>query len=127
MSAEFGTWTEKGSERSSNFREFSNFVVKLQREADKCYLTGAGLFLFIDNSPTEFAFYNGMSPSKLLFDLVLIIRFIQLKCSTKIHIIHVAVTRMISHGTDELSSGNLNEGVLSKKYAAMYSNKSGCP
>ena len=112
LSVEFGTWTEIGSESSSNYREFANFVLKLEREAEKGNLDGAELFLFTDNATTESAFHNGTSSSKTLFDLILRVRLVQLNHSTRIHFIHIAGTRMIKQGTDGLSRGNMSEGVL---------------
>ena len=112
MAVEFGTWSEAGAANSSNFREFANLVMKLESEALKGQLDGAEIFLFTDNSTTECAFHNGTSTSKTLFELVLRMKVIQLKHATKIHVIHVAGTRMISQGTDGLSRGNLFEGVL---------------
>ena len=109
---EFGTWTEQGAENSSNYREFANFVMKLEVEGSRGRLTGAEMFLFTDNSTTESAFCNGTSSSQTLFELVLRIKVVQLKYGTKIHVIHVSGTRMISQGTDGLSRGNLFEGVL---------------
>ena len=105
LAVEYGTWTDKGSEATSNFREFSNFVSKLERDADLGKLTGVELFMFTDNATTESAFHNGTSSSKTLFDLILRIRVIQIKWSTRIHIVHVAGSRMIEQGTDALFKG----------------------
>jgi hypothetical protein len=71
--------------------------------------------MFTDNSTTELAFHNGTSGSKSLFELVLRLRMLQLKHGAKIHLIHVAGTRMISQGTDGISRGNLLEGVMAGK------------
>ena len=112
LSVEFGTWTKEASEYSSNFREFNNFVLKLEREATNDNLNGAELFLFTNNAVTESAFNNGTSSSKLLFDLILRIKVVQIKHGTRIHVIHIPGKRMIAQGTDGLSRGNLAEGVL---------------
>ena len=115
LAVEYGTWTEKGSESTSNFREFSNFVCKLEKDTSLGKLAGVELFIFTDNATTESAFHNRTSSSKTLSDLILIIRVIQIKWSTRIHIIHIAGSRMIEQGTDALSRGNLCEGVLLRK------------
>ena len=112
LTTEFGIWTERGSSQTSNFREFSNFVIKLEKEAKLGNLTGCELFLFTDNSTTEAAFHNGTSSSKKLFDLILRVRVVQLEYGVRIHIIHVSGSRMIEQGTDGLSRGNLFEGVM---------------
>ena len=44
--------------------------------------------------------------------MILRIRAVQINYGTRIHIIHIAGTRMIAQGTDGLSRGNLSEGVL---------------
>ena len=112
LTTEFGTWTERGSSQSSNFREFSNFVIKLEKEAQLGRLTGSELFLFTDNATTEAAFHNGTSSSPTLFDLILRVRVVQLNYAVRLHIIHVSGSRMIEQGTDGLSRGNLFEGVM---------------
>ena len=110
-----GTWTEKGSANSSNFREFGNFVLDLEEESKLGNLEGAEIFTFTDNSTTESAFYNGTTSSKRLFDLVLRVKKLELNHSVKIHFIHVSGKRMIAQGTDGISRGNLLEGVMAGK------------
>ena len=112
LSVEFGTWVEEAADLSSNFRELNNFVLKLEREAERGNLNGAELFLFTDNSTAEAAFNNGTSSSKLLFELVLRMKVVQMNHSIRIHVIHVPGTRMIAQGADGLSRGNLSEGVM---------------
>ena len=110
-----GTWNEKSSGTSSNLREMANFVVRLELEASMGKLEGVEVFLFTDNSTTEAAFFNGTTSSKTLFDLVLRLKDLQMKFSAKIHLIHVAGSRMIEQGTDGISRGNLMEGVMTGK------------
>jgi hypothetical protein len=68
--------------------------------------------MFTDNSTVEAAIHSGRSTSPRLRALV--IRFLALQtlheCS--IEVIHVAGTRMIAQGTDGISRGALNEGVM---------------
>jgi hypothetical protein len=45
-------------------------VNALLRAAEKGLLTGAEVFLFTDNQAAEGAYYQGTSPSRALFDLV---------------------------------------------------------
>jgi hypothetical protein len=115
LEIQIGTWTEAGTEHSSNFREFGNFVIRLEKDASEGKLKGAEVFMFTDNSTTESAFHNGTSTSKRLFELVLRLRALQLEHGAKIHMIHVAGTRMISQGTDGISRGNILEGVMAGK------------
>ena len=69
-------------------------------------------FIFIDNSTAEAAFFRGSSKSRLLFELILELRELKMKCKTRIHFVHVAGTQMIAQGSDGLSIGNISEGVM---------------
>ena len=75
-------------------------------------LAGTKLFIFMDNSTAESAFAKGSSSSMKLFEIVLRIRQLEMSSDCKIHISHVAGTRMISQGSDRLSRGNLTEGFI---------------
>ena len=101
---------------SSNFRELHNLVDVLEKE----YLTGnyknREVFICTDNSVAERAFYKGNSRSPTLFNFVLRLRKLQLKANFKIHVVHVAGTRMIEQGTDGLSRGMVYEGLLGARY-----------
>ena len=48
-----------------------------------------------DNLVAEGAFYKGTSSSRKLFELVLRLRLLEINVGFKIHIIHIAGTRMI--------------------------------
>ena len=56
--------------------------------------------------------YKGNSSNKILFDLILRLKTIALYQCSSLNLIQVAGTRMIAQGTDGLSRGNLNEGVM---------------
>jgi hypothetical protein len=47
-----------------------------------------------------------------LFNLVVWLRQLEMRTGCKIHVIHIAGTRMISQGTDGLSRGDQNAGVM---------------
>jgi len=110
----FGTWNSDLGGESSNFRELKNLVDSLYDRAAKEQLRTRGLevFLFTDNLVAEGAFYKGTSSSRKLFELVLRLRLLEINAGFKIHIIHIAGTRMIKQGTDGLSRGDCNEGVM---------------
>ena len=111
----YGTWGENMEGQSSNLREFTNLVDTIDEMAEQGSLAGKEIFLFTDNSTSEAAFYNGSSTSEKLFDLVLKLRRLEMHHQTKIHIIHVSGKRMIEQGSDGLSRGNLNVGVMAGK------------
>ena len=113
----FGLWGRDTQGESSNFRELANLVDSLYDRAttDKTKLKGLEVFLFTDNIVAEGAFYKGTSSSKKLFNLILKLRLLEMKEGFKVHIIHVAGSRMIAQGTDGLSRGDVNEGVMAGK------------
>ena len=76
-------------------------------------LSGVELFLFTDNVVAESACYKGSSRSPLLFNLILHLNILERDSQMKLHLIHVAGTRMISQGAYGLSRGNMMEGVMS--------------
>jgi len=108
-----GTWNEEGSKKSSNFRELSNFVIRLEVDAAEGILSGAELFFFTDNDAAQNCYHNGTSSSKTLFELVVRLKKLEINFGLRLHIIHVSGSRMIEQGTDGISRGNMMEGVLS--------------
>jgi hypothetical protein len=111
----FGTWGKDMEFESSNLRELKNLVDTLEEMSKRGELTGCEIFLFTDNSTAEAAFFNGSSKSQKLFDLVLQVRKLEMDMCTKIHLCHVAGERMKVQGSDGLSRGNLNVGVMAGK------------
>ncbi|KAL7560166.1 hypothetical protein ACA910_016595 [Epithemia clementina (nom. ined.)] len=79
---------------------------------DAIILPDTEVFMFTDNSTSEAAFHKGTSKSKLLFDLALSLRELEMEGNVFMHVIWVAGTRMIDQGTDGLSRGDLMNGVL---------------
>ena len=92
LSVLYGTWNEQMNENSSNFKEFGNFVTHLKHAVHSGELEGAEVFMFTDNSTTEAAWFNGTSKSKLLFNLVVELKLLEMSHGIKFHLIHVAGT-----------------------------------
>ena len=107
-----GVWGDDTSELSSNWRELANLVEALEARASDENFRGIEFFLFTDNSTAEAAFYKGASSSKLLFDLILRLKELELAIGCLFHVIHVSGNRMIAQGTDGTSRGDLGEGVM---------------
>mmetsp|Transcript_11711 Transcript_11711/g.19385 ORF Transcript_11711/g.19385 Transcript_11711/m.19385 type:complete len:1450 (-) Transcript_11711:1434-5783(-) len=107
-----GTWGRDAEDESSNYRELRNLVEAAEEEAKSGKLTSTEFFIFTDNSTAESSFYRGGSSSKLLHELVLRLRLLEIKYSVIIHLVHVSGTRMIAQGTDGTSRGSLLEGVM---------------
>ena len=101
---------------SSNFKELHNLVDTIEQEYEAGNFHNKEAFLCTDNSVAERAFYKGNSKSPLLFDLVLRLCKLQLKANFKLHVVHVAGTRMVEQGTDSLSRGMIYEGLLGARF-----------
>ena len=109
ISIQMGKTTIK---ESSNYLELENLVKTIEIEHSAGRLTNVELFLCTDNIVSERAFYKGNSKNRKLFDLILRLRKFQLISHCKLHVLHVAGTRMIEQGTDGLSRGTPFEGLV---------------
>ena len=78
-----GTWGRDMDNGSSNLRELKNLVNTLKKMAESNELEGLEIFIFTDNSTMEAAFFKGSSKSRLLFELILQLRELEMKCKTK--------------------------------------------
>jgi hypothetical protein len=107
-----GVWGRDADHVSSNYKELHNLTDAVKDGLSSGDLTHSELFVFTDNSTAEGAFYRGNTDSQMLFDLVLRLRQLDMSGLIKLHIVHVAGTRMIQQGTDGLSRGDLTEGVM---------------
>ena len=121
VDTEHGLWTREYGSRSSNFRELYNLVLRLERLVQDGKLPeGTEVFMFTDNSTAESAFYKGTSSSRLLFELVLRTKQLEMNGHIFVRVIWVAGTRMIEQGTDGLSRGNLMTGVMTGLNMLLY-------
>ena len=75
-------------------------------------MAGTNAFIFTDNTTAGAYYHNRTSYSPELFELVVILRKLELYHGLKLHIIHVVETRMIEQVIDGLSQVNQLEGVL---------------
>lgn len=107
-----GAWTTMIEEATSNYREFKNLVIALQRAAKYGHLKECEVFMFTDNSTAERAYFRGTSSSEHLFELILELRKLEKECGGTFYLIHIAGTRMIAQGTDGLSRGDQNAGSM---------------
>jgi hypothetical protein len=105
-------WSAVEREESSNWKEFDKLVESLEEEALGGGLKHTAVYMFTDNSTVEAAIHSGRTTSSRLRALV--IRFLALQTvnTCSIEVIHVEGTRMIAQGTDGISRGALNEGVM---------------
>jgi hypothetical protein len=107
-----GVWRRDADHTSSNYKELRNLVEALEGGLATAELSDSEVFIFTDNSTVEGAFYKGHSNSKLLFDLILRLRQIEMSGTMRLHVVHVSGSRMIQQGTDGLSRGDVTEGVM---------------
>ena len=68
--------------------------------------------MFTDNSTVESCAEKGSSSSRKLLDLIIRLQALSTRLGVRIHIFHVAGTRMIAQGTDGVSRGYLGQGVM---------------
>ena len=91
----FGLWASDVEDESSNYRELRNLVETVEEEATAGHLINGELWLFTDNSTAESCFSQGGSSSKLLHELVLRLRKLEMDYGFALHVVHVAGSRMM--------------------------------
>ena len=106
-----GVGDKDTEEESSNFRQFENVVLTLEKEGEDGGMKDSLVLLFTDNSTVEAALYKGNSSSPKLFGLVLRIKKLELHSGARFLVSHCAGTRMMEEGADGTSRGHLREGV----------------
>ena len=112
----YGTWEDAVTEQSSNFREAYNLILALERLAKGGKIQkGTEVWIFTDNAVAEKTFSKGSSRSKLIHDLCLRLRKLEMRGDIITQFVWVAGTRMIDQGTDGLSRGDIVSGVMSGK------------
>ena len=109
---EAGTWAPRWQRESSNFREADNLVTRVEELVGTGVLRDQELFLFTDNWVFENCFYKGHSGSERLSDIILRLHLAQRSGLLRLHVIHVAGTRMKAWGVDGLSRGDTMEGLM---------------
>ena len=120
ISYESGMWTKEFGEQSSNFREAENLVLRIERLVEEDEGQGREIFLFTDNIVFESTYYKGYSNSEKLSDIILRLHKAQRSGALKLHVIHIAGTRMKDWGVDGLSRGDLLEGMMAGKDPLSY-------
>ena len=96
----YGQWVSDIREQSSNYKELRNLVESVENLYLEGKLRDCELFLLTDNLVADYIYYKGTSTSRLLNELVLRLRKLQMKGDLILHVIHVAGTRMIESGID---------------------------
>ena len=112
FSFRIGVWGSLEKDESSNWKEFSNVVESLEEEAELGNLQHSEVFMFTDNATVEACSYKGSSSLPKLLSLIIRLLSMSTRHGIKLHIFHVAGTRMIAQGTDGVSRGCLAHGVM---------------
>ena len=107
-----GVWGSSEHPESSNWKEFTNVVESLEEEGKEGNLANAEVFMFTDNATVEACAEKGSSTSRKLLELIIRLQALATRLGVRIHIFHVAGTRMIAQGTDGVSRGYLSQGVM---------------
>lgn len=115
-----GVWGSAENPESSNWKEFTNIVESLEDEARSGNLADSEVYMFTDNSTVESCAARGSSSSPKLLRLVIRLHGLMTRSGVKIHIFHVAGTRMIAQGTDGVSRGYLGQGVMAGESMVAY-------
>jgi hypothetical protein len=125
----YGIWGDDLVGCSSNFRELYNQTESLLDKVSKLKFPHlhqlveslerqvtlqpeSEIYLFTDNAVAEGAFFRGTSSNKLLFQLIVRLKHLELHQGVQLHMIHVSGRRMQAQGTDSLSRGDLATGVM---------------
>lgn len=80
-----GVWGKDADSDTSNFRELANLVDALEEGMKDKTLLNAEVFIFMDNTTAELAFYKGNTKSKTLFALILRLRHLDMDGAIKMH------------------------------------------
>ena len=107
-----GVWGSAEDPESSNWKEFTNVVESLEEEGRDGNLNESEVYMFTDNATVESCVARGSSTSAKLLSLVIRMQALATEVGIKIHVFHVAGTRMIAQGTDGVSRGYLGQGVM---------------
>jgi hypothetical protein len=107
-----GVWGQLNNLNPPTGRSLPMSLKPLKRKERQAAWNQAEIFMFTDNSTVESCAEKGSSSSKKLLRLIVRLHSLATRLGVKIHIFHVAGTRMIAQGTDGVSRGYLAQGVM---------------
>jgi hypothetical protein len=87
-------------------------VDALEEAVTSGVIDGSELFMFTDNSVAERAYFRGTSQSRLLFELIVRLRNVEMQAGCTIFLVHVSGLRMVASGINGISRGDFNAGVM---------------
>ena len=89
--------------KSSNYRELEHPVETVRFTVQEEELDGVEIYLCINDPVAEGKFFNGLFSSKLLFELILRLKNMELGNKLNLQFVHITRTRMVEQGADGLS------------------------
>lgn len=111
--ATYGGWTSDLSNASSNVQEVYNLLLSVEAGIQSQKISkGKELFVFTDNMVSERCFYSGRSKSKALHALIVKMHDLIMRGELFVHFAWISGERMKIQGTDALSRGDENTGVM---------------
>jgi hypothetical protein len=108
----FGSWGSDAEGTSSNYKELRNLTESIELGVQDGTLLYTELFIYTDNMTAESAYHRGNSNSRLLLDLVVRLRKLDMLGCVKLNLTHIAGTRMILSGIDGLLRGSFIKGYM---------------
>jgi hypothetical protein len=100
-------WGSEENPESSIWKEFTNIVESLEDETQAGNLADSEVNIFTGNATVELCASRGKSLSPELLNLVIRLYGLVTRSGVKLHIFHVAGTKIIAQGTDGVSRGYL--------------------
>jgi hypothetical protein len=107
-----GIWGQDSQDETLNWREFESLVTTLEAEGERGNLDDAAVVMCTDNLTAESATNRASSTSPKLYRLAVRLRALQFRHGAQFIVSHVAGERMKDQGTDGVSRGHLQEGIV---------------
>lgn len=105
-------WTESAKQQSSNWREATNLVDRIEELAEDEDTRDMEVIILTDNEVFERTFWKGSSTVELLHETILRLRKTAMRSRLRALVYHISGERMKRIGVDGLSRGDMYEGVL---------------
>jgi len=105
-------WTESAKQQSSNWREATNLVDRIEELAEDEDARDMEVIILTDNEVFERTFWKGSSTVELLHETMLRLRRTAMRSRLRALVYHISGERMKRIGVDGLSRGDMYEGVL---------------
>ena len=113
LHARHGVWCEEHHCKSSNNRDMRNMVELVQEELEASRMEGVELIFLTKKYMAQAVYYQVNSSDKQIFELMLLLVYLDLRGCFVLQIIWVSGTREIEAVTDGFLRGCLTDGIAS--------------